>query len=212
MSRLRLVIADGNQQSLQALVSLLEVEFEIVATASDGMLAVDRIRDSKADVIVLDLDALPEGVIEVMRELAEHRQGPPVVICSSETGAEHVEAALGAGAIGYVFKDRIEEDLALAVQWAQQGRSFISGKSEGGGSADHAKFFRELGRRVRELREKAGYTQARMESFGFSTRHWQQIEAGRPTTMTTLLRICEVFKMKVEDLLRGLDEDIYHEG
>lgn len=209
MSRLRLVIADGNPQSLRTLVSLLEVEFEIVATAADGMSAVDRIRDSKADVIVLDLDALPEGVIDVMRELGEHKQGPPVVICSSETGAEYVETVLGAGAIGYVFKTRIEEDLALAVQWAHQGRSFISGKSRG---PDHAKFFTELGRRIRALREKAGYTQADMESFGFSTRHWQQIEAGRPTTMTTLLRICEAFKIKLEDLLRGLDEDIYHEG
>lgn len=209
MSRLRLVIADGNQQSLQTLVSLLEVEFEIVATAADGPSVLDRIRHSKPDVVVLDLDTLPVGGIAVTRELREHRQGPPVVICSSETGAERVEAALGAGAIGYVFKTRVEEDLALAVQWAHQGRSFVSGKSEGGGSADHAKFFTELGRRIRGLREKAGYTQADMESFGFSVRHWQQIEAGRPTTMTTLLRICGAFKIKLEDLLRGLDQDIY---
>jgi hypothetical protein len=30
-----------------------------------------------------------------------------------------------------------------------------------------------------------------MISFGFSASHWQQIEAGRPITLTTLLRICE---------------------
>jgi len=46
-------------------------------------------------------------------------------------------------------------------------------------------------------------------SFGFSTRHWQQIEAGRPITVITLLRICEVFELKMDKLVRGLDEGIY---
>jgi len=48
-----------------------------------------------------------------------------------------------------------------------------------------------------------------MMSFGFSTRHWQQIEAGRPITVITLLRICEVFEIKMEKLVRGLDIGIY---
>jgi len=48
-----------------------------------------------------------------------------------------------------------------------------------------------------------------MLSFGFSTRHWQQIEAGRPITVTTLLRICEVFEVSMAKLVRGLDRDIY---
>jgi len=43
-----------------------------------------------------------------------------------------------------------------------------------------------------------------MFSFGFSTRHWQQIEAGRPISMRTLFRICDVFGVKPEHLLRGL--------
>jgi len=46
-------------------------------------------------------------------------------------------------------------------------------------------------------------------SFGFSTRHWQQIEAGRPITVITLLRICEVFEITMEKLVRGLDVGIY---
>jgi transcriptional regulator with XRE-family HTH domain len=70
-------------------------------------------------------------------------------------------------------------------------------------------FFRALGKRVRELRKKRGLSQEDMLSFGFSTRHWQQIEAGRPITVTTLLRICETFGISVERLVRGLDKGIY---
>jgi hypothetical protein len=47
-----------------------------------------------------------------------------------------------------------------------------------------------------------------MISYGFSAHHWQQIEAGRPITVSTLLRICAVFKISVEQFVRGLDKGI----
>jgi len=65
-------------------------------------------------------------------------------------------------------------------------------------------FFRTLGHRVRDLRKKKGYSQEDMISFGFSARHWQQIEAGRPITVNTLLRICAALEIKIDRLVRGL--------
>ena len=70
---------------------------------------------------------------------------------------------------------------------------------------DHAQFFRRLGKRVRELRRKRSHSQEDMISFGFSARHWQQIEAGRPITLTTLLRICEALDVGLVTILVGLD-------
>jgi hypothetical protein len=43
-----------------------------------------------------------------------------------------------------------------------------------------------------------------MISYGFSVRHWQMIEAGRPITMFTLLRVCEAFGIPPEHLVAGL--------
>ena len=43
-----------------------------------------------------------------------------------------------------------------------------------------------------------------MISYGFSLRHWQMIEAGRPTTVFTLLRVCEAFDIVPEQLVAGL--------
>lgn len=74
---------------------------------------------------------------------------------------------------------------------------------------NHAKFFRALGQRVKKLRESREYTQEDMIALGFSARHWQQVEAGRPITVTTLLRICDVFKIRADRLIRGLDQGIY---
>jgi hypothetical protein len=43
-----------------------------------------------------------------------------------------------------------------------------------------------------------------MISFGFSVRHWQMIEAGRPFTVTTPLRVCETFDVPLDKLAAGL--------
>jgi DNA-binding Xre family transcriptional regulator len=47
-----------------------------------------------------------------------------------------------------------------------------------------------------------------MISFGFSARHWQQIKAGRPITVRTLLRICQTFQVSPVKLLRGIDDGV----
>jgi transcriptional regulator with XRE-family HTH domain len=74
---------------------------------------------------------------------------------------------------------------------------------------DEEKFFKALGQRVRKARKAKGYTQEDMISLGFSARHWQQIEAGRPITVRTLLRICGTFGIPADKLVRGLDRGIY---
>ena len=57
---------------------------------------------------------------------------------------------------------------------------------------------------MKELRKRRGFSQEDMISFGFSARHWQQIEAGRPITLTTLLRISDALETRVEKLVKGL--------
>jgi DNA-binding XRE family transcriptional regulator len=86
---------------------------------------------------------------------------------------------------------------------------FCSWNSTNSVVPDQAKFFDRLGERIRKLRKARGLSQEDMISFGFSARHWQQIEAGRPITVTTLLRICETFHVPVARILQGLDKGIY---
>ncbi len=74
---------------------------------------------------------------------------------------------------------------------------------------DERRFFKALGQRIRQLRKKRGYSQEDMISFGFSARHWQQVEAGRPITVRTLLRICSAFKVRMDQIVAGLDKGIY---
>lgn len=68
----------------------------------------------------------------------------------------------------------------------------------------YARFFRALGHRIRSHRTQRKLSQEDMISYGFSVRHWQMIEAGRPSTLITLLRICDAFEIQPEQLVEGL--------
>lgn len=74
--------------------------------------------------------------------------------------------------------------------------------------AHYARFFRALGHRIRSYRIERNLSQEDMISSGFSVRHWQMIEAGRPITVFTLLRVCDAFDISLEQLVAGLDHHL----
>ena len=77
---------------------------------------------------------------------------------------------------------------------------------------DEAAFFRRLGKRIRQLREQAGYSQEDMVAHGYSVRYWQKVEAGKPITIRTLLRICRVFSTPMHEVVYGLWESHSQRG
>jgi len=124
--KLSIVVADDNKAFLVKILSVVASEFEVVATAGDGRSALECIRLRRPNVAVLDLGMPGLNGIEVTRELTKDPSSPAVVICSVENDPEIVEAARQAGALGYVFKVRVAEDLIVAVKSAADGQSFVS--------------------------------------------------------------------------------------
>ena len=66
-------------------------------------------------------------------------------------------------------------------------------------------FFRLLGAQLRQQRLRLGWTQEDMIGHGFSARHWQQIEVGRPITLKTLVRACATFEILPSTVLRAAE-------
>lgn len=125
--KLRIVVADDNSKILSTLVSALSIEFEVIATATDGRSALYHIERLLPAVAVLDLNMPELNGIEITREIVRQRLTCNVVICSVENDPELIAAALAAGARGYVLKPRLNKDLAIAVRCAACGESFVSG-------------------------------------------------------------------------------------
>ena len=123
---LRIIVADDNPRFLDKLISVLGAEFEIVATAGDGKTVLECIRDWRPDVVVLDLEMPELNALDISKELGKYSGSPAVVICSVESDPEIVQEAEKAGALGYVYKTRIDKDLILAVKSVASGRRFVS--------------------------------------------------------------------------------------
>ena len=124
--RLRVVVVDDSPPVLRQLIYLLGVEFDVVGSAEEGQMALDVIQNTRPDVVVLDLEMPLRNGIEVTRELRKLGPSPVVVICSVDTDPEIIEAALQAGALGYVSKMLLANDLVRAVELAARGESFVS--------------------------------------------------------------------------------------
>jgi DNA-binding NarL/FixJ family response regulator len=119
---MRIVLADDHPKWLQMLVSIVEVEFDVVATALDGPSALQAISQHKPDVAVLDLEMPGLSGLDVTRQVMSNGHKPGVVICSAHVSPEIMGAAREAGASGYVFKHNCARDLLPAVEAACKGR------------------------------------------------------------------------------------------
>jgi len=122
-----------------------EPEIEVVATASDPLFAIDKMRRNWPDVIVLDIEMPRMDGLSFLRKLMAERP-TPVVVCSSlaEQGSDTLMQALAAGAVSVItkprsgLKDFLEDaanDIIAAVRGAAQAnvRPLLPATSAGAG-------------------------------------------------------------------------------
>jgi two-component system chemotaxis response regulator CheB len=108
--RIRVLIVDDSAVVRQTLSEVLSTdpEIEVMGTAADPFVAVERIREQIPDVITLDIE-MPrmDGLTFLQKIMSQHPI--PVVICSSlaEEGAQSTLRALEYGAVDIIAKPRL---------------------------------------------------------------------------------------------------------
>lgn len=122
----RVVLADDQEEMLQTIMLILSDEFSIVGSAGNGALAVELATRLLPDILVLDISMPVENGIEAACHLKELGSPAKVIFLTVNTEPEFVEAALSAGARGYVLKQSLAMDLIPAIWTVMHGRTFIS--------------------------------------------------------------------------------------
>ncbi len=109
----RIVVAEDEEGFLEVLGSLLEEDgrFEVVGRARNGREAVELTRQLNPELVVMDIEMPLLDGIEATRLLQEASPGLPVVAISGHDYEERVLEIRAAGAVDYVRKARVEEEL-----------------------------------------------------------------------------------------------------
>ena len=122
----RILLADDQREILAMVNSILSTEFTVVGIAEDGMHAVDLAMNLQPDILVLDISMPLVNGIEAACRLRERASQVRIIFLTVHSDPEFVEAALGAGAFGYVLKAFVAAELVPAIWAAVHGETFIS--------------------------------------------------------------------------------------
>ncbi|MCR5218180.1 response regulator [Treponema sp.] len=118
---LKVLIADDEKSirsGLKKIIDWTKCGYEICGEASDGQQAVDKIRELKPDLVLLDIKMPVKTGIEVIKEISELKKNPDsafnkninFLILSGFSDFEYAQEAVNYGAKGYFVKP-IDEDI-----------------------------------------------------------------------------------------------------
>jgi DNA-binding NarL/FixJ family response regulator len=125
MSKIRVLLADDHESTLEWVRTKLNNEFDVVGAVGNGQDAVTEVRRLDPDVLVIDISMPVLSGLEAVALLGPNLR-TKVVFLTQHTELEMIAAALIAGASAYVLKLELSTDLIPAIHEALQGRRYLS--------------------------------------------------------------------------------------
>jgi two-component system, NarL family, invasion response regulator UvrY len=123
---MKVLIVDDHPIVRSGLRRLLAAEPQLeVSEAANGQEAVARFRESRPDLVILDLNLPGIGGMEVLSRLRSENQNARVLVISMYDNPIYVARVLKAGARGYVSKNAPPEQIIEAIRRVAAGRVYI---------------------------------------------------------------------------------------
>jgi two-component system response regulator DegU len=208
---IRVLIADDHALLREGLRRILEMEpdLQVVGEAADGQDAVQKAKELRPDVILMDVNMPGGGGLEATRLVREQLPSVDVIVLTIHDDDEYVVEMINAGAKGYVLKDVEPAKVVEAIHRVHEGESFIP-------SDLMAKVFREFqrisayARRAPMAVARSGAEETGVERERLTARELeilQQIVNGQTNKeiASTLFISEKTVKNHVTNILRKLD-------
>jgi DNA-binding NarL/FixJ family response regulator len=127
METIRLLIAEDERLTREALARLLDMEedIEVVGRAPNGRVAVELARQLLPDVLLTDIQMPEVNGIEATRRLKQEMPNIGIVILTIYDDDANVFEAIKAGAQGYVLKDSPPEETVAAIRAVARGEALL---------------------------------------------------------------------------------------
>jgi NarL family two-component system response regulator LiaR len=127
MKRIQVLIADDHavvREGLRALI-ISEPGIEVVGEAANGVEAVQLAHSLQPDVILLDLIMPHKSGLEAIAEIKQANPEARILVLTSFAEDDKVFPAIKAGALGYLMKDSLPNELLQAIRDTYRGESSL---------------------------------------------------------------------------------------
>jgi DNA-binding NarL/FixJ family response regulator len=124
---IRILTADDHPLIRAGVSSFLATEagLELVAEATNGEEALERYRETRPDVVLMDLSMPVMDGLTATRAILEEFPDARIVVLTTYAGDEDIHRALDAGAMGYLVKDMMVADVLKVIRMVMAGRRGI---------------------------------------------------------------------------------------
>ena len=125
---IRVLIADDQALVRDGFGMILDAQadIEVVGQASDGREAVDRARELRPDVVLMDIRMPEVDGVEATRRLMADPESPRILMLTTFDQNAYVYEAMKAGASGFLLKDVRREELVNAVRAVAAGDALLA--------------------------------------------------------------------------------------
>jgi DNA-binding NarL/FixJ family response regulator len=125
-----ILIVDDHPMLRRGLASLIESEpdLAVCGEASTCQAALQAIRQSKPDLVIVDLGLERCDGLDLIKEMKLHHAGTPALVLSMHDESLYAERVLRAGARGYVTKQQLDETVLIAIRRVLNGELYMSEK------------------------------------------------------------------------------------
>jgi DNA-binding NarL/FixJ family response regulator len=125
---IRVLCVDDHRLMREGVARIVGVQpdMEVVAEASNGEHAVAQFVASRPDVTLMDLQLPVTSGPEATRRIREVDRAARIIVLTMYRGDEDIYRAFEAGAMGYVLKDTISDDLIHVIREVHAGRRVVT--------------------------------------------------------------------------------------
>lgn len=127
---IKVMLADDHVLIREGIRQLLEFDgsMEIVAEANDGEECLEKLLETKPQILLLDINMPKKNGIEILKEIRDRKIDVKVLILTVHEGIEYLLKAVDYGADGYIMKDSESAELKKAINVIMSGESYVQPK------------------------------------------------------------------------------------
>jgi DNA-binding NarL/FixJ family response regulator len=124
---IRVLCVDDHRLMREGIARIVGVQpdMTVVAEASNGEEAVEQFARHRPDVTLMDLQLPTMGGLEAIRVIRSNQPDARIVVLTMYQGNEDIHRAIEAGAMGYLLKDTLPDDLIRVIRAVHGGERVI---------------------------------------------------------------------------------------